>query len=401
MRISGSIYLDHNASTPLDPAVFDAMKPHFAQTFANPHSSDHALGWAASRSVEDAAAAVAGLIGCDTDEIIFTSGATEANNIAVLGIANGTDDNKRKKILTTDIEHKSTLNIVRHLAARGFPTGTVAVDEGGMIDNDALEAALADDVLIVSIGAVNSEIGTIQDIARIGDRVAARGALLHLDAAQAPSAIPLDKMTSYADLISFSGHKMYAPQGIGAIYIRRDIQRRIAPLMFGGGQQSGLRPGTLPLALCVGMGEAARLFADKSSQESERARLRHLRDHLLGRLSALGVSFHLNGPPLDRRHPGNANIRLEGLRAADVLSFVQPQLAASTGSACTSGIPEPSHVLRAIGLTRAEAELSIRFCVGRYTTEADIDAAVAILDDAARRLRAIEEDDGAFDRRTA
>lgn len=401
MRISGSIYLDHNASTPVDPAVFDAMKPHFAQTFANPHSSDHALGWAASRSVEDAAAAIAGLIGCDADEIIFTSGATEANNIAVLGIANGAEISKRRKILTTDIEHKSTLNIVRHLAARGFPTGTVAVDEGGMIDNDALEAALADDVLIVSIGAVNSEIGTIQDIVRIGDRVAARGALLHLDAAQAPSAIPLDKMTSSADLISFSGHKMYAPQGIGAIYIRRDLQRRIAPLMFGGGQQSGLRPGTLPLALCVGMGEAARLLADKSSQESERARLRLLRDHLLGRLSALGVLFHLNGPPLDRRHPGNANIRLEGLKAADVLSFVQPQLAASTGSACASGIPEPSRVLRAIGLTKAEAERSIRFCVGRYTTEADIDAAVAILDDAARRLRAIEEEDSAFDRRTA
>lgn len=400
MRISGSIYLDHNASTPVDPAVFDAMKPYFVQTFANPHSSDHALGWAASRAVENAAGAIAGLIGCDPDEVIFTSGATEANNVAVLGIANGTDSNKRRKILTTDIEHKSTLNIARHLAARGFPTELVAVDRCGTIDNDALEAALGDDVLIVSIGAVNSEIGAIQDIARIGDRVAARGALLHLDAAQAPSAMPLDKMTSFADLISFSGHKMYAPQGIGAIYIRRELQRRIAPVMFGGGQQSGLRPGTLPLALCVGMGEAARLFADRSSQESERARLSRLRDHLLGQLSALGVSFHLNGPPLDRRHPGNANIRLGGLMAADVLSFVQPQLAASTGSACTSGIPEPSHVLRAIGLTKAEAERSIRFCVGRFTTEADIDAAVVILRDAVSRLHTIE-DDGAFDRRTA
>ena len=367
------------------------MRPHFAETFANPHSSDHALGWRAGRAVEESAAAIAALIGCDPDEIIFTAGATEANNIAVLGIANGPQGTKRKKIASTDIEHKSTLNILRHLGARGFSPVSVAVDETGVIDHGALEAAVDDDVLMISVGAVNSEIGTIQDIARIAACSAEKGALLHIDAAQAPSAIPLDRLTAYADLISFSGHKMYAPQGVGALYIRRDLQRHIAPLMLGGGQQHGLRPGTLPLALCVGLGEAARLFADGRAQSSERARLSHLRDHMLDRLAHLDVRVHLNGPPTIDRHPGNANVRFEGLAAADILSFVQPQIAASTGSACTSGIPEPSHVLRSIGLTKIEAESSVRFCVWRYTTVEDVDAAVAILKDAIAQLRAVDE----------
>lgn len=392
MRIADSIYLDHNASTPVDPTVFEAMKPHFAEAFANPHSSEHALGWAAGRAIEDAAAAFAEMIGCDTDEIIFTSGATEANNIAVLGVANGSIGSKRQKILSTDIEHKSTLNVVRHLASRGFRPVAVTVDSAGTIDSGALEEALDEDVMIVSVGAVNSEVGTIQDIARVGDCATAKGALVHIDAAQAPSAMPLDKLTAYADLISFSGHKMYGPQGVGALYIRRDVQRRLAPVMFGGGQQLGLRPGTLPLALCVGLGQAARLLTDQQVQDAERRRVSRLRDDLVERLRGLPVPIHVNGPAADRRHPGNANIRFDGLAAADILSLAQPQLAASTGSACTSGIPEPSHVLRAIGLTKAQAECSVRFCIGRYTTKSDIDDATTIVFDAVNRLLATKSD---------
>lgn len=386
MRIGDTIYLDHQATTPVDARVFAAMAQYLGESFGNPHSVDHSLGWKAARAVEDAAARVAGLIGADADEIVFTSGATEGNNLALLGLGRRASGGKRRRILVSAVEHKSVLAVGHILHEQlGYRIESVPVDAAGFVDMAALQETLSDDVLAVSIMAVNNEIGTIQDIVALSGVIKRSGALFHCDAAQAPFAIDLRDVSNVVDLLSLSSHKMYGPQGIGALFIRRDLRDRIEPLVYGGGQQQNLRSGTVPVALCVGMGTAAALL-DARAAEEERAAVRRRRDSFVRKLTDLPWPIILNGPESAQRHPGNANMRFEGFDAHDILSTLQPRLAASTGSACTSGIPEPSYVLRAIGLSSDEAESSIRFSIGRNTTDADLEEAVALIDESLAKL---------------
>ena len=383
MKIGNTLYFDHQATTPLDSRVFDAMRPYFGDNFGNPHASEHIIGWRAGQAVAQAASDIAAMIGGESDEIIFTSGATEANNLALTGLAKRAVGGHRKRILLGATEHKCILEIGRMLSDDlGYTVSHIPVDRSGRIDLDALEENLNDDVLLLSVMAANNEIGTLQDIPAIA-RVAARhGCLLHCDAAQAPGAFDLSSLAQHADMISLSAHKMYGPMGIGALFIRRDLQREIAPVIHGGGQQNGLRSGTVPTALCIGFGTAARLVADERSAD-ERMILARRRDNFLGKLRTLTVPVWVNGPEdFSQRHPGNINVGFKGIAAQDLLSRMQPRLAASTGSACTSGIPEPSHVLRAIGLSEEEAASSIRFSLGRYTTDEDVEEALAVIREA-------------------
>ncbi len=374
----GTIYADYQATTPVDPRVVEKMTPYWREAFGNPHSSDHIIGWRAAEAVREAASSVAALIGADADEMIFTSGATEANNLALLGLARRAPAEQRR-ILVSAIEHKCVLTAARSLAEReGFTVETIPVDGQGFIDLDTLAERLDETVLVVSVMAVNNEVGTIQDISRIAELLAPHMAVFHCDAAQAPCAMDVSDLAACADLVSLSSHKVYGPQGIGALYIRRDVQEHIEPLIYGGGQQDGLRSGTVPMPLCVGMATAAEIIHTPEGAE-ERKRLAQQRDSFMRLLQSGRFPVAVNGPPSDRRHPGNANLRFDGFSAQDILGSLQPRLAASTGAACTSGIPEPSHVLRALGLSEAEAESSIRFSFGRFTTDEEVERAADLV----------------------
>ena len=386
MKICQTIYLDHQATTPVDARVFEEMAPYFQGSFGNPHSVDHSIGWRSASAVDKAARRVAGLIGADPDEIFFTSGATEANNLALLGIGRREAGGKRRRVLVSAIEHKCVLTIGRMLHEQlGYRVDVLPVNAEGFLDLGALEDALSDDVLAVSIMAVNNEVGTVQNIAAISTAVKRSGAVFHCDAAQAPCAMDLGEISQHVDLLSLSGHKMYGPQGIGALFVRRDLQEKIEPMVYGGGQQRELRSGTVPVALCAGMGAAAKAFNIKTAQE-ERSKLRIRTDTFIGALMKLSWQVSLNGPVGCGRHPGNANLRFHGFDARDVLGALQPHLAASTGSACSTGIAEPSHVLRALGLSREDAESSIRFSLGRKTTEANLEEATTLIDRCLSRL---------------
>lgn len=386
MKIERTIYLDHQASTPVDPRVLPKMTEAFGQNFGNPHSSEHVIGWRAAQAIEAAAAQVGSLVGADADEVIFTSGATEANNLALLGLADHARASGRRRILLGATEHKSVIAAARALAQfYRCDIALIDVDRDGKIDIDALEVQLGTETLLISVMAVNNEIGTIQDIARIGDLARNVGALFHCDAAQAPCAIDASNLIDHADLISLSGHKIYGPCGVGALVARRGVQSLITPLIHGGGQQNGLRSGTLPLALCVGFGAAAELI-NQEDAVPERETTRAIRDLFVQSLISAGHDVELNGATGADRHPGNANLLIRGIAAADLLAAMQPKLAASSGSACTSGIPEPSHVLRAIGRSAEEADNSVRFSFGRYTTEADAREAAAIVSATLARL---------------
>lgn len=388
MLISDTIYFDHNASTPPDPAVIDAMLPFFAGSFANPHSADHVLGWGGGRAIGNAAEQISALFGCDPDEVIFTAGATEASNLAMLGVARG-GGGQRRRILTTAIEHKSILSIGRFLESSGYRVEFVPVEQDGRVNVAQLTALLDDEVFLVSIGAVNSEIGTIQPLKEISEAVASVGAFLHVDAAQAPLGMNVGGLLDLCDFASVSAHKMYGPQGIGALLARREAQTHLAPVIHGGGQQNGLRSGTLPLALCVGFGKAAELLGDSEDQKRAGMALVDIRNALFDALVAQVPTVMLNGPPLSGpRHPGNLNIRLPDCDAQDVLAHVQPHLAASTGSACASGIPEPSHVLTGIGQSRSEAARALRLCVGRYSTLEQTRQAAFLIGEAVRSFGA-------------
>ena len=376
MKRSNTIYADYQATTPLDPQVLEQMLPFWKESFGNPHSNDHIVGWNAAEAVRKSQTSVASLIGADSDEIIFTSGATEANNLALLGIARNAPPNRRR-ILVSAIEHKCVLASARALQDReGFTVEVIPVDECGFVNMGALKEMLDESVLLASVMAVNNEIGTIQDVPAIAGALAEWGILFHCDAAQAPCAMDLTWIAEHVDLLSLSAHKFYGPQGIGALFIRRYLQSDIEPLIYGGGQQQGLRSGTLPVALCVGMASAAEMILQKG--ENERPRVNALRDKFVSQLQDAWATVRVNGPVGAWRHPGNANLRFDRYSAHDILGAVQPELAASTGAACTSGLPEPSHVLRAIGLSADEAESSIRFSFGRFTSEEDIVKATAL-----------------------
>ena len=386
MTFSKPLYFDHQATTPVDKRVLEKMLPFLTESCGNPHSTDHSVGWKMSQVVEDAQINIARLIGGDPDEIIFTSGATESNNLALLGLGRHETGGNRRRILVSAIEHKCILTIARILAEQyGYTIDLLPVDNEGRVSVSDLENKLDDDVLFVSVMAVNNEIGTIQDIPALSATAKEAGAIFHCDAAQAPIAMDLRNYADSVDLISLSGHKMLAPQGIGALYIRRDLQARIEPLLYGGGQQNGLRSGTLPVALCAGMGAAAEILSAKET-ETVRENLQRLTNSFIAQLYDLPWNFSLNGPADVERHPGNTNICFHGFSAHDILQVLQPHLAASTGSACTTGIPEPSHVLKAIGLRGDDAEASIRFSLGFHTTDEDIAQAVGLIGNALERL---------------
>ena len=385
------MYFDHQATTPVSQQVLLKMQPYFQESYANPHSVDHVEGWNSLHAVENAAQQVGKFIGADHDEIIFTSGATESNNLALQGLVKCafSRQSKKKKIILSSIEHKSVLEIGRILKEHfKFQVEKLPVDTNGFVSLSSLENALADDVLVVSIMAVNNEIGTVQEITRISEIVRKSGAIFHCDAAQAPIAIEMQEFAKSTDLLSLSGHKMYAPKGIGVLYVRRELQDDIEPIIYGGGQQNGLRSGTLPTPLCVGMGAAAE-FLGSQQASAMRKKLSTRRDYFVESLSKLQWSTILNGPSTECRHPGNANLSFKGFIAHDILNVLQPHLAASTGSACSSGIFEPSHVLKAIGRTSEAAEASIRFSLGFDTRIKDIDEAVDLIDKALNKLSGI------------
>ena len=387
MNFYDILYFDHQATTPVDGRVLQKMLPFFTEKAGNPHSSHHSVGWKSLQSVETAAQKISKLIGADSDEIIFTSGATESNNLALLGVGRHECEGKRRRILVSAIEHKCVLAAARALKEQlGYQIDVVPVDCEGRVSVAALSDALDEDVLIVSVMAVNNEIGTIQDIRAIASEARKAGAIFHCDAAQAPMAMDMQGFANNVDLMSLSAHKMYGPQGVGILYVRRDLQSRIEPQIYGGEQQNGLRSGTLPVPLCVGMAAAAEIMSGMEAEKA-RHRLRELRDRFVEQLSQLPWETMLNGPTGEDRHPGNANICFRGFSAHDILQTLQPYLAASTGSACTSGIPESSHVLSAIGLTTDEAEASVRFSLGFHTTDSDVDEAVNLICKALHRLQ--------------
>lgn len=369
-----AVYADYQGSTPLDRRVAQNIVNYFEEQCANPHAQDHALGWEAAAQVDRARETIARVVGADSDEIIFTSGATEANNLAILGLAEAATPT-RNRILVSAIEHKSILAAARAAQTLGCKIELLPVDQWGHVELGELEQRLDDTVLTVSIGLVNSEIGTRQNlkvIASLTDRV---GAFLHTDAAQALVDHAIDVHALGVSAASFSSHKIYGPQGVGALFVKRDWQSRLSPRIHGGGQQNGLRSGTLPVALCRAFADAIELTYGAVA-ENERERVKSLRDRFAdGMLALAGVT--LNGPPLAQRHVGNCNIQIEGHVAKDLLLRLQPRLAASTGAACSSGLPEPSHVLTAIGLTHEQAEASVRLSFGRFSTNKDVDLAVA------------------------
>ena len=390
MRIGKTIYLDHQATTPVDRRVLAEMTPYFSNLFGNPHSSDHSLGWESARAVEEAAVRLARFIGADSDEITFTSGATESNNLALLGLGRRAPCGERRRILVSAIEHKCVLAASRVLTEQcDLTVEQLPVDRDGFVILPVLEEALDSDVLAVSIMAVNNEIGTIQDIEGISECVRSCGAIFHCDAAQTPLGVPVDSIARHTDILSLSGHKMYGPKGIGIIFLSRGLENQIEPQIYGGGQQNGLRSGTLPVPLCVGMGAAAELLSGQDS-EGKRALLRRRRDTFVEKLKALPWPIFVNGPKGEARHPGNANICFAGFSAHDILNMLQPHLSASTGSACTSGIPETSHVLKAIGLDGNEAESSVRFSLGFGTSDEDIEEAVGLIDGVLEKLSKVD-----------
>jgi cysteine desulfurase len=387
MRIGNTIYLDHHATTPVDSRVSDKMLPYFGGAFGNPHSADHAMGWAAAQATDAAAAQVGKLMQADAEEIVFTSGATEANNLALLGLIDSGLAQKRRRVLLSAIDHKSALAVGRAIQQRGFNVAHLPVQPDGHLDLETLRKKLDSDVLLISFSLVNSEIGTIQKVEEIACLARQHGVLMHWDAAQAPCAFDMTLIATSADMVSLSAHKIYGPKGIGALYIKHDVQRFLRPIIHGGGQQRNLRSGTLPTALCVGFGAAAEILVQADAIE-ERERVRGLRDLFVKLLRESDLRILINGPDEASRHPGNANIRFIGMPADDLLATLQPRLAASAGSACSSGIPEPSHVLRGIGLSAIEVGSSIRFCVGRYTTDEDIHEAARLVTETAKTMGA-------------
>ena len=381
-----TIYFDNQATTPIDPSVLEEMLPYFGHSFGNPHSSDHIIGWRAAQAIEKSLNQIGELIGADPDEIVFTSGATEANNLALLGMGRRASDGNRKRILVSSIEHKCVIEASRSMQEQlGYSVETLPVEKSGHVDLNCLERRLSSDVLLVSIILVNNEIGTIQDLNTISTLVREHGALLHTDAAQAPSATTMADTTEHTDLLSLSGHKMYGPQGVGALYIRRDIQNLIEPIIYGGEQQRSLRSGTLPVPLCVGMGAAAKRLIKDGLTERELVRNRTMM--FIEALSKLSHAIVLNGPSsFATRHPGNANVQFVGFDAKEILGALQPRVAASTGSACTTGISVQSHVLQAIGLAREQSNSSIRFSLGKDTTDKEAEAVVQLIDSVLERL---------------
>ena len=375
------IYLDYSATTPVDPRVAEKMIPYLTEHFGNPASRSHVFGWKAEEAVETARANVAALVNCDAKDLVWTSGATESINLALKGAAEFYKT-RGKHLITVKTEHKATLDTCRELERRGFEVTYLDVGTDGLLDLNQLETALRADTILVSVMFVNNEIGVVQDIAAIGALCRSKGALLHVDAAQATGKCPLDLQSLKADLMSFSAHKTYGPKGVGALYVRRKPRVRLEAQIHGGGHERGLRSGTLPTHQIVGMGEAFRIARLEMATENER--IRALRDRLLRGVQDIEEVF-VNGH-LEQRVPHNLNVSFNFVEGESLVMAVK-DIAVSSGSACTSASLEPSYVLRALGRSDELAHSSIRFTLGRFTTAEEVDYTVDHLKAKVAKLR--------------
>ncbi|CAL1240508.1 IscS subfamily cysteine desulfurase [Candidatus Methylocalor cossyra] len=375
------IYLDYSATTPVDPRVAEKMIPFLTEAFGNPASRSHSFGWAAEKAVEEAREEVAKLVNCDPKEIIWTSGATESDNLALKGAA-FFYESKGRHLVTVKTEHKAVLDTMRELETHGFEVTYLDPLPNGLLDPEAFRAALRPDTILASVMHVNNEIGVIQDIATLGAICREKGVIFHVDAAQSTGKVAIDLQALPVDLMSFSAHKTYGPKGIGALYVRRQPRVRLKAMMHGGGHERGLRSGTLATHQIVGMGEAFRLARAEMAEES--ARIRKLRDKLLAAVTEI-EEVYINGD-LEQRVPHNLNVSFNYVEGESLMMALK-DIAVSSGSACTSASLEPSYVLRALGRSDELAHSSIRFTLGRYTSEADVDFAISLIREKVARLR--------------
>ncbi len=375
------IYLDYGATTPVDPRVVDAMIPWLREHFGNPASRSHAWGWEAEEAVEKARVQVAELIGADPREIVWTSGATESNNLALKGAAQFYKT-RGKHLITVKTEHKAVLDTMRELERQGFEVTYLDVQENGLLDFEVFKAAIRPDTILASVMYVNNEIGVIQDVVALGNLCREKGVIFHVDAAQATGKVEIDLAKLPIDLMSLASHKTYGPKGIGALYVRRKPRVRLEAQMHGGGHERGMRSGTLPTHQIVGMGEAFRIAREEMA--TEHARIRALHDKLVKGLSGIEQTF-INGD-LEKRVPHNLNISFNFVEGESLIMGVKG-LAVSSGSACTSASLEPSYVLRALGRSDELAHSSLRMTIGRFTTEEEIDYAITVLTDRVAKLR--------------
>jgi len=375
------IYLDYSATTPVDPRVAQAMIPWLTEHFGNPASRSHAYGWEAEKAVEDAREEVARLVNADAKEIVWTSGATESNNLAIKGAAQFYKG-KGKHILTLKTEHKAVLDTFRELERQGFEATYLDVQENGLVDLSVLKDAIRPDTVLVSVMFVNNEIGVVQPIAEIGEICREKGIVFHVDAAQATGKVEIDLSKLKVDLMSFSAHKTYGPKGIGALYVRRKPRARLEAQMHGGGHERGLRSGTLATHQIVGMGEAFRIAREEMKTENERVRV--LRDRLMKGLQDIDATY-INGD-VEHRVPHNLNISFAYVEGESLIMAIK-DVAVSSGSACTSASLEPSYVLRALGRNDELAHSSIRFTIGRFTTEEEVDYTIDLLHKKIGKLR--------------
>ena len=375
------IYMDYSATTPVDPRVAEKMIPYLTEKFGNPASRSHEFGWVAEKAVEEAREQVAALVNADPREIVWTSGATESNNLAIKGAAHFYKG-KGKHLVTVMTEHKAVIDTMRHLESEGYEVTYLVPETSGLVDLEKFKAALRPDTILASIMLVNNEIGVIQDIAALGEICRAKGVIFHVDAAQATGKVAIDLASLKVDLMSFSAHKTYGPKGIGALYVQRKPRIRLEAQMHGGGHERGLRSGTLATHQIVGMGEAFRIAREEMATENER--IRYLRDRLYTGLSQIEEA-HVNGD-MEKRVPHNLNISFNFVEGESLIMAIR-ELAVSSGSACTSASLEPSYVLRALGRSDELAHSSIRFTVGRFTTEEEIDYTVQLITRQVARLR--------------
>jgi cysteine desulfurase len=373
MAVKLPIYLDYQSTTPVDPRVMDEMIPYFTEKFGNPHSRSHSFGWEAEEAIEKARESVAALIGANAKEVIFTSGATESNNMAIKGVAHFYK-NKKNHIITLSTEHKCVLDACRHLEREGFEVTYLPVKSNGLIDLAELEAAITDQTSLISVMAVHNEIGVIQPLEEIGKICRKHNVFFHTDIAQAFGKIEIDVEKCNIDLASISGHKIYAPKGVGALYVRRRPRVRLEPLINGGGQERGMRSGTLPTPLVVGLGKAAEIAMMDMKKDYQH--IKRLSDLFLSQIMGIVPDVYLNGDK-DQRWPGNINISFAYIEGESMIMAIK-ELAVSSGSACTSSSLEPSYVLRSLGLDDEMAHTSIRFGIGRFTTEDEINYAVKV-----------------------
>ena len=381
MTVKTPVYLDYAATTPVDKRVAEKMIPYLTETFGNPASNSHAFGWEAEEAVEKARADIAALINADPKEIIFTSGATESDNLAIKGAANFYKT-KGKHLITVKTEHKAVLDTMRELERQGFEVTYLGVQENGLIDLEELKAAIRDDTILISVMWVNNEIGVVQDIPAIGEICRERKIIFHVDAAQACGKVPVDVEAAKVDLLSMSGHKVYGPKGIGALYVRRKPRVRLEAQMHGGGHERGFRSGTLPTHQIVGMGEAFRIA--KEELEQDMAHYRKLRDIFLKGIEGI-EEVYINGD-LEHRTPNNLNVSFNFVEGESLIMAVK-ELAVSSGSACTSASLEPSYVLRALGRNDELAHSSLRITFGRMTTEEEVKFAAELIKSKIGKLR--------------